>query len=307
MSDGVMISVPGLGINEFKIDSVAFAPFGIEIRWYALIICTGIILAFLYFYNRAKRTEQLLEDDVLNVTLIAVPLAIVGARFLYVITNLDSYDSFFEMINIREGGIAIYGAIIFGALALLGYTKLKKLPTLKFFDAICPAVMIGQIIGRWGNFMNGEAFGKGYGAENLPWRMTVQRFVYTANGDIDKTGYHYHEATHPTFLYESLWNLLGFVIANVLYKKKKYDGQIFLFYVAWYGFGRGLIEILRSDSLLVFGQKLMVYLGLITCAVAIVFYVLMLRRSNNKPDEVAEFVKAKENDKNDGETDTEAE
>ena len=101
MSDGVYISFPGLGIDEFKINSVAFDPFGIEIRWYAIIICTGIILAFLYFFNRAKRTEGLLEDDVLNVTLIAVPLAIVGARFLYVITNLDSYDSFFEMINIR--------------------------------------------------------------------------------------------------------------------------------------------------------------------------------------------------------------
>ncbi len=292
MSDGVMISFPGLGIGEFKIDSIAFSPFGIDIRWYAIIICTGIILAFLYFFNRAKRTEKLLEDDVLNVTLLAVPLAIVGARFLYVITNLEDYDSFFEMINMREGGIAIYGAIIFGALALLGYTRIKKLPTLKFFDAICPAVLIGQIIGRWGNFMNGEAFGLGYGAENLPWRMTVQRFVYGKGGVIDTTGYGYYVA-HPTFLYESIWNLLGFVIINLVYKKKRFDGQIFLLYVAWYGFGRGLIEILRSDSLMVFGQKLMVYLGLITCAVAIAFYVIMLRRSKTKPDEVAEFVKAK--------------
>jgi len=307
MSDGVMVSFPGLGIDEFKIDSVAFAPFGIEIRWYAIIICTGIILAFLYFFNRAKRTEKLLEDDVLNVTLIAVPLAIVGARFLYVVTNLDSYDNFFEMINIREGGIAIYGAIIFGAIALLGYTRLKKLPTFKFFDAICPAVMIGQIIGRWGNFMNGEAFGLGYGAESLPWRMTVQRFVYSENGVIDKTNYNYY-VVHPTFLYESLWNLIGFVIANILYKKKKFDGQIFLFYVAWYGLGRGLIEILRSDSLLIFGQKLMVYLGLITCVVAITFYVILLRRSKNKTDEVEEFVKAKALDETEeNETATEVE
>jgi len=303
MSDGAMISFPGLGIDEFKIDSVAFAPFGIEIRWYAIIICTGIVLAFIYFFNRAKRTEQLLEDDVLNVTLIAVPLAIIGARFLYVITNLEDYDTFFEMINMREGGIAIYGAIIFGALALLGYTRIKKLPTLKFFDAICPAVLIGQIIGRWGNFMNGEAFGLGYGVENLPWRMTVRRFVYTDSGAIDTTGYGYYVA-HPTFLYESLWNLLGFVIINLVYKKKKFDGQIFLLYVAWYGFGRGLIEILRSDSLLVFGQKLMVYLGLITCAVAIVFYIFMLRRSKTKPDEVEAFVNAK---KQEADTQTEEE
>ncbi len=294
MSDGIFVSFPGLGIDEFKIKSVAvenlFGVDALDIRWYAIIICTGIILAFLYFFNRAKRTELLVEDDVLNATLIAVPLGIVGARFLYVITNLDDYDTFLEMINIREGGIAIYGGIIFGALALWGYTKFKKLKTLKFFDAICPGVMIGQLIGRWGNFTNGEAYGIGYGVEKLPWRMTVQHWNMVGDEIVPKAQKY---ITHPTFLYESLWNLLGFVIANVLYKKKKFDGQIFLFYVAWYGLGRGFIEFLREDSLLVFGQKLMVYLGFITCAAAIIVYVLLLRRSKTEKESVEEFLKAK--------------
>ncbi len=284
MTTNVHVSFPGLGFEKgFDINPVAFRIGGFDIRWYALIICTGIVAAFIYFYLRAKRTELLLEDDILNLTLLAVPLAIVGARFLYVITSLDKYHSFYDMINIREGGLAIYGAIIFGALTFLAYTKINKLPTLKFFDAICPAVMIGQIIGRWGNFMNGEAFGEGFGAEKLPWRMVLEN-TYSGGGTNTYV-------THPTFLYESLWNLLGFVIINLVYRKKKFDGQIFLLYVAWYGFGRGFIEILREDSLLVFGQKLMVYVGFISCAAAITAYVLLAKRGHK--DEVADFIGSK--------------
>lgn len=284
MTTNVHVSFPGLGFEEgFDVNPVAFSVFGFDVRWYALIICAGIIVAFTYFYRRARRTEQLLEDDILNLTLLAVPLAIVGARLLYVLTSLDRYDSFLDMINIRQGGLAIYGAILFGALTILVYTMVKRLPTLKFFDAICPAVLLGQIIGRWGNFMNGEAFGEGFGAEKLPWRMVL---VNTYSGG----GVHTY-VTHPTFLYESLWNLIGFVVINVVYRKKKFDGQIFLLYVAWYGFGRGFIEILREDSLLVFGQKLMVYVGFITCAAAIVAYILLSRRGGR--DEVADFLGAK--------------
>ncbi len=285
MSDGVFVSFPGLGIDEFKLDSVAvrnlFGVEGFDIRWYAVIICVGIISAFVYFLKRGKGTEKLLEDDLLNVTLMAVPIGVVGARFLYVVTNLEDYSSFKEMINIREGGLAIYGGIIFGAVTMFLYAFIKRHNPLKYFDAICPGVMLGQLIGRWGNFMNGEAFGEGYGVENLPWRMTVHRFVYGADGVPDRSRYILH-VTHPTFLYESLWNLLGFVIANLLYKNKKFDGQIFTFYVAWYGFGRALIEILRSDSLLIGGQKLMVYLGFITCAAAVGFHVYLYIKARNE-------------------------
>lgn len=287
MAEKIRIGFPGLGIDEFEISSVAIHNlFGIkefDIRWYALILCTGIICAFVYFLMRGKRTEGLEEDDLLNQTLIAVPIGIVGARFLYVITSLDKYDSFSEMINIREGGLAIYGGIIFGALALLVYALIRRQSVFKYYDAIVPGVMLGQLIGRWGNFMNGEAYGVGYGVDKLPWRMTVQKLY--DDGSISNT-----VVTHPTFFYESLWNLLGFVLVNIVYKKKKFDGQIFLIYVAWYGFGRAWIEFLRDDSLLIGGQKLMVYLGFATCIVAVVISVLMLRR---KDGEVEDFLAAK--------------
>lgn len=297
MSDGAFISFPNLGIEKFKVDSVAFTLFGLEVRWYAIIICAGIISAFIYFLQRGKKNERIKEDDLLNATLFAVPLGVIGARFLYVITNLDNYDGFLEMINIREGGLAIYGAIIFGGATLLVYALIKRHNPLKYFDAICPGVMIAQAIGRWGNFMNGEAFGEGYGAEGFLLRMDVQRFKYENN--LPSTdGYGIH-ITHPTFLYESLWNVLGFVIANLLYKNKKFDGRIFTFYVAWYGFGRAWIEFLRSDSLLVGGQKLMVWLGFITCAAAIGAHIYLYRRSNK---ELSEFTAMKKEEIKDDNT-----
>lgn len=297
MASKVTVGFPGLGIDKFDIDPVAIRSiFGLDIpdiRWYALIICTGIILSFIYFYYRSKRTELLLEDDILNVTLFAVPIGIVGARFFYVVTNLDDYDSFLDMINIRNGGLAIYGGIIFGALTFLAYTKIKRLSTLKFLDAISPAVMIGQIMGRWGNFMNGEAYGWSKGVEKLPWRMELEGAYRTVieNGVEKRVSVDF---VHPTFLYESLWNLLGFVIANILYRKKKFNGQIFFFYIAWYGFGRGFIEMLRTDSLSLFGtEKLMVWLGFLSCAAATTAYIVMAVKKRGQKDEVAEFIGAK--------------
>ena len=281
MTEKTTISFPGLGVKPFDLNPVAFKIFGAEIRWYALILCMGIIAAFIYFMRRGRRTEGFTEDDVLNVTLLAVPLAIVGARVLYVATNLDSYKSFWDMINIRNGGIAVYGAITFGLLTFLVYAKAKRLSALKLLDAVAPAVLLGQIIGRWGNFVNGEAFGLSANVEKLPWRMEVTS-SYT-----DRM----LKVTHPTFLYESLWNLTGFLIINVIYKRKKFDGQIFLLYVSWYGLGRGFIELLRADSLTVSGQKLMVYVGFVSLAAAAIFYFLL--RSRRPDNEVAEFLGGK--------------
>lgn len=290
MADRIKVGFPGLGIDEFELSSVAirnlFGVEGFSVRWYAVFICLGICLAFVYFLLRGKRTEKLLEDDLLNVTLLAVPLGIVGARFLYVITNLDQYDTFMEMINIREGGVAVYGSIIFGAGTIIVYSLIKKHNCLKYFDAIAPAMMIGQIIGRWGNFMNGEAYGLSENVDTNIFRMTVQR-IYS-DGSVGKV-----VTAHPTFLYESLWNLVGFILINIVYKKKKFDGQIVAIYVAWYGFGRAWIEMLRSDSLYVGNQKLMVWLGFITCAAAVVGYILLSRRGTAKETEVDDFLTAK--------------
>ncbi len=283
----ITIGFPGLGIDGFTVNKVAFTVFGMEIRWYAIIICVGIISAFCYFMYRGKRTELVPEDEILNATLFTVPIGIVGARLLYVLTDLENHDTFLKAINIRNGGLAIYGGIIFGGITLVTYCLIRKINPLKMLDAIAPAVMIGQVIGRWGNFMNGEAYGEGAGIENLPWRMTVpDRY-----GNII--------TVHPTFLYESLWNLIGFLIINRIYKNKKFNGQIFLLYAGWYGLGRACIELLRADSLSIVGGteekvwylKLMVWLGGLIFIAATVVYIILRKRPQK--DEVEEFLGAK--------------
>ena len=257
------ISFPGLGIPEFTLNPIAI-PFGDGgIRWYALFIVTGMIIAMIYCTLRAK-SEGIVPDTMLDFAIFAIPASIIGARLYYVFFDwLDAivnhqpnpYKSFKDVIAIWEGGLAIYGGIIFGAIAVILVAKFKKLSgrqLLKITDAAAPAVMIAQAIGRWGNFFNGEAYGT---PTALPWRMCSSKFAYKLYGQglIDsETKSLMLDGTlgvHPTFLYESLWNVLGFVLINLIYKKKRFDGQILLTYVAWYGLGRTFIELLRTDSL----------------------------------------------------------
>lgn len=236
----VTVSFPGLGIGEFSFNKVAFAIGSIQVRWYGIIMVTGIILAFLYAYYRSKQ-EGVSFDDLLDYAIFAVLCGITGARLYYVITSGQKY-SFGEIFAIWNGGIAIYGAIIGGAAALLAVSFYKKIKWQKVFDMVCPGVMIGQIVGRWGNFFNGEAYGESPAADSLLYFMRMElRHSSWSNSYI----------CQPTFLYESVWNLIGFIIINSLYNKKKYDGQVFLMYITWYGFGRMLIEGLRTDSLMV--------------------------------------------------------
>ncbi len=243
------VSFPGLGIGEFKINPVAFTiPIGdgIEVRWYGLIIVTGMILAFLYCTFRSKQ-EGIVFDDLLDIAIFTIIFSVVGARLYYVLTSLDQYDSFLEVFAVWNGGLAIYGGIIAGAITIFTVCRVKKYKmqkTLGFMDSVAPALMIGQLIGRWGNFCNGEAFGSVIPKDNPLYfiRMAL------SSGN---TGYKVMEV-HPTFLYESLWNLVGFIIINALYKKKKFNGQIVLMYLSWYGFGRMFIEGLRTDSLYIF-------------------------------------------------------
>ncbi len=244
------VSFPSIGIAPFELNPVAFTiPLfeGIEVRWYGLILTLGIIIAFIYTAFRAKQ-EGIILDDVLDIAIFTVIFGIIGARLYYVLTSLEDYDSFLEMIAIWEGGIAIYGAIIAGAITIIAVCKYKKIKFLKMFDATALGVMLGQTVGRWGNFCNGEAYGVQL-AEDSP--------LYFARMGLQSTNtlsdFHTTEMVyvHPTFLYESVWNLVGFIIINALYKKKKFDGQIVLMYATWYGFGRMLIEGLRTDSLYV--------------------------------------------------------
>ena len=246
------ISFPGLGIEPFSLDSVAFKIGKFSVAYYGLIITVGIVLAALYVIWRAKH-KGISADTILDMALLVVPMGVVGARLYYVLTSLDRFHSLGEVLDIRSGGLAIYGGIIGGALAVIIMAKVKKINFFLLADMITPAVLIGQILGRWGNFFNAEAYG---GPTELPWRMGLYKggeWIFV----------------HPTFLYESLWNLLGFILINWFYgfradkTHKKYDGQIFLMVFAWYGLGRAFIEGLRTDSLYVGPFRISQLLGIL--------------------------------------------
>ncbi len=261
MKDYTIISFPGLGIEPFRIDKVAFSIGKLEVRWYGIILTLGIVLAFVYACTRAKRTEHILADDIIDVGLLTVPMGIIGARIYYVLTTLDeySYDSFYDVIAIWEGGIAIYGAIIGGFLGILIMCRIKRLSWRKLLDLVAPGVMLAQAVGRWGNFCNGEAYGYPIGETTTFHLLNAKYTLQSGEGSLFRLlrmglgdGFYYH----PTFFYESVWNLVGFVLINLFYKHKKYDGQIVLMYVTWYGFGRLFIEGLRTDSLYLPGTAL---------------------------------------------------
>lgn len=277
------ISFPGLGIKEFKLDPEAFNLFGRPVMWYGVIISLGMILAVLYVLYRAKHNENVKTDDVFDFAIWAIPLGVIGARIYYVATKFEEYkadtplETFKNCIAIWEGGIAIYGAIIGGALGIILVSLNKKIKLGKSFDMVAPGVMIAQAIGRWGNFCNAEAHG---GPTSLPWRMGIRNDEYPTTVFV-----------HPTFLYESLWNILGFVLINLFYKKKKYDGQIFVMYLTWYGFGRMLIEGLRTDSLYVLGFRISQVIGFLcffigACFLTAMEIVIHLRQKDAIPAEV---------------------
>ena len=224
------ISFPSLGL-EFDISPVAFRlPLLGEVRWYGILIGLGIILAFFYCSRIAKK-EGISAETLADIIIYALPVAVICARTYYVAFSWDKYkDSISDVFKIWEGGIAIYGAMISAVLSCFVYCKIKKINVLKVFDICCMGLLIGQLVGRWGNFTNAEAFG-GYCSNFLG--MSI-------NGN---------SPVHPTFLYESLWNLAGLVILTFLHRKKPFDGYTFFCYVMWYGLGRFFIEGLRADSL----------------------------------------------------------
>lgn len=225
------ISFPGLGL-EFNIDPIALRlPFGISVHWYGIIIGIGILVAVCLVYHEIKKSGYDTEIF-LDIVLVTVPLSIVGARLYYVIFSWDDYkNNLGKIIEVWNGGLAIYGAVITGAICVAILTHVKKIPFLWFADLAVMGLIIAQAIGRWGNFVNAEAHG---GETDLPWRMVIGT----------------SEAVHPAFLYESVLNLTGFLIMYfIIYRMKKKDGWCLTFYMIWYGAGRFFIEKLRTDSL----------------------------------------------------------
>lgn len=244
---------------EFNVNEVAFSVFGIDIYCYGIIIVLGMILAFLYA-SRQIKTEGISQDDFLNMFIICIPCAIIGARIYYVLFNFSLYkDNLWDIFNLRGGGIAIYGGIIATVLAILIYSKVKKINFAKVMDILAAGLLIGQCIGRWGNFVNGEAFGA----------ATSNIFAMT----IISNGVTIAKSVHPTFLYESLWNFLGLIIILLYKKKRAFYGEIFCLYLILYGFGRFFIEGLRADSLYIGTLRVSQILSIILFILGIAFII----------------------------------
>ncbi|MBQ9842177.1 MAG: prolipoprotein diacylglyceryl transferase [Clostridia bacterium] len=243
------VEFPNLGL-EFYL-SRGFTVFGFHIYWYAVIIACGLMLAVLYGMKNAKGFG-IDQDRMLDVALITIPFAFLGARLYYVLFSgrLDWYlDDPVRVLNVRDGGLGIYGGIIVAFVVGTLACRWRKVNVLAMFDVASLGFLIGQGIGRWGNFFNQEAFG---GNTDLPWGMTGDIIRSGQNG----AGYILTQPVHPTFLYESLWCLLGFVLLHILFKKAyKFNGMLFCGYAVWYGVGRFLIESLRTDSLMTGGLR----------------------------------------------------
>lgn len=252
------ISFPALGL-DFQINRVAVNVFGKDIYWYGIIICIGFVLAALYVNARVKEFGCT-SDNLMDCLIICVPVGIICARIYYVAFEWEYYSQHpNEIIAVWNGGIAIYGAVIGVVIALYGYSRVKKIPFASLCDLAAFGLLIGQCIGRWGNFVNGEAHG---GPTDLPWGMSIDGAA----------------AVHPTFLYESLWNLVGFIALHFYSKKRKFPGEMALLYVAWYGLGRAWIEGLRTDSLYIGTVRVSQGLAAVSCIVAVALLARGYRR-----------------------------
>lgn len=229
-----------------QINRVAFDLFGLQIYWYAIIIVSAIAIA-LWLSNREALRVGLKEDDMTNFILWALPIAIIGARLYYILFDLEPYLADpIQIFNTRSGGLAIYGGLIAAVIVLIVYTRHNFIDPWLFLDVVSPSVMLAQAMGRWGNFTNHEAFG-GETTRQFLESIHLPQFIIN-NMYIDGA------FRQPTFFYESMWSLLGFILILIIRKKVTVKrGELFLGYVTWYSFGRFFIEGMRTDSLYFFG------------------------------------------------------
>ena len=278
---------PGLGL-ELTMNPIAFSIGPVEIHWYGIIIAVAFLAAMAYALTQCK-TFGVNPDRALDVIMGSFVAGLIGARLYYVVMEWPMYaDNPISALYIWEGGIGIYGGLIFGFLFGIVMCRWRKVRMLPMMDTAGPALLLAQAIGRWGNFVNIEAYG---GNTTLPWGMTSDKITaeLTARLEhltqigmtIDPT-----QPVHPTFLYESLWNLLGFVlIVFLLIPRRRFDGQVFLAYCGWYGFGRFFIEGLRTDSLMIGNIRTSQLVALVCVVAAGVAMAVVLKKIKDHGDD----------------------
>lgn len=244
------IAFPGLGL-EFEVNKIAFTVFSFPVRWYALCIMTGLLLALGFVLLTCKK-RGVDPDHVYDICFWGLISGVVFARIFYCIFDWENVGGFSGIFKIWEGGIAIYGAIIGAILSTSIYCKVKKLNWKNVFDVCCPGLFIGQIIGRWGNFFNVEVYGQ----------ETTSLLRMSINGA---------PGVHPLFLYEGLWNLVGLILLIAFRHRKKADGQVFCFYVFWYSFGRLFLEGMRQTEYILYLIPNTVGISQVVAAIGIIF------------------------------------
>lgn len=295
MSTAILNSVafPKLGL-EFEFDPVAFSIGDIHVAWYGILIAAGILLAMVFAMTQCKKFG-IIADKLMNAALGGVIGGIIGARAYYVIFTWDQYkDDLSSIFKTWEGGMAIYGGLIGGLIVGLLVAKISKIRIRPALDIASMGFLIGQSIGRWGNFINVEAFGSN---TDLPWGMTspsITAYLQEHAAELSSLGVNIDitAPVHPCFLYESLWCALGFLLLFLYRKHRKFDGEIFLMYSVWYGAGRFVIEGLRTDSLTIGTIRVSQLLaGLVVVAGIILWLVITSRiRTRHDPEYLKLYV-----------------
>ncbi|WP_459480997.1 prolipoprotein diacylglyceryl transferase [Clostridium saccharoperbutylacetonicum] len=246
----------------------AFSIGGFDVRWYGILIATGIVLGILISQYNCKWREVDYEN-LLNIVLWSLPIGIVGARFYYVIFEFDNYkNNIIDAFNIRNGGLAIHGGLIFAIGTALIYTKVKKLSFIQFADVAAPSIILAQALGRWGNFFNQEAHGDAVSYE------FIKHFPMFIQKGMNIQGVYYN----PTFLYESVWNISVFVILMLLLRKSKKNGIVFMTYIGLYSIGRFVIEGMRTDSLMLGNIRMAQFVSLAGVVAWIIFLAVSYYR-----------------------------